>query len=77
MSDNNDCEFCEEIENLEERIAELQAKVEFYKQPCPEEREDGEYGYSQGEARFWHETAEKTKAERDAAEAELAKDGTP
>ncbi|HUU89187.1 MAG TPA: hypothetical protein VMX17_15745 [Candidatus Glassbacteria bacterium] len=41
------------------------------KQPCPEEREDGECGYSQGEARFWYEAAEKSRDERDKLKTEL------
>ncbi len=41
-------------------------------QRCPDEREEDEYGYSQGEALFWHKTANNAIAERDKLEAELA-----
>ncbi len=59
LSKSNIVSLKNRLSNAETEIEKLRDKVEFYKQPCPEDRKDDTIGYSQGEARFWHETAEK------------------
>ena len=58
-------------ERLTLEVTRLREKVEWYRQPCPQVRMEGEPGYTQGEARFWHEAADSKSAEVKTLEAQV------
>ena len=78
MSDTPDCrEMAKELREVKaerDRLkGELEAareKLEIARTPCALIRMEGEPGYTQGEARFWHEETTKMQSARDVAEAE-------
>lgn len=61
----------DEQDTMAEVCDDLRKLAEYRKQPCPDERAGDEPGYTQGEARFWHERTDELNTEVRRLEAEL------